>query len=534
MQKAISNKIQLGKTLNPLDDYGGVPSINDEGTLENLITKVDKVQGFIKTGKGDEDLSRCFPNNLPITRQVQNAGNLPRKAYASITYSDKKQLEFVLDLTASTYTNYSTMEICLPLKFTKKSNKAQQMDANMITVNNFFEHWFTDIDIRRYPDDMRVLPTNNSVDIYQYSNAQMKYLPEKSVKKLLKMILYSNKPVYLEKNANRRPNNDASDAKLTDPNLTYRLAQLKDYIFEKHVYGIPLSRIVDLGLANFSAKTDTKIILTLERNMNRLFESNKKVTNIPDRPDALINIYDKPYISYQEINLTQGADIYFNGILRSGTALRQGVLPSPYQQLFEINTGTQGFICTFKGVQRQFDWLEISIFYDKSYQHTTIYGSYDLELAPKLIKTVKFENTTRTYSLTGKLSYDLELEDKKHILYKMLAAYNCNGCSSVPLTQYINNEIYQEMLDEDKFTENDSDDRIYIDMRRSKGYTDELEKINRDDSSVALHIKLKEAAAKKLRIRMTGFSQAEYWYILSNKGHVMSYKSYNISKSEEY
>ena len=53
------------------------------------------------------------------------------------------------------------------------------MDAKIITVNNFFGHWFTDIDIRRYPDDMRVLLTNNSVDIYQYSNAQMKYVCEK-------------------------------------------------------------------------------------------------------------------------------------------------------------------------------------------------------------------------------------------------------------------------------------------------------------------------------------------------------------------
>ena len=69
------------------------------------------------------------------------------------------------------------------LKFTKKSDKAQQIDANMITVNNFFGHWFTDIDIRRYPDDMSILPTNNSVDIYQYFNMEMKYLPEKSVKK---------------------------------------------------------------------------------------------------------------------------------------------------------------------------------------------------------------------------------------------------------------------------------------------------------------------------------------------------------------
>ena len=59
-------------------------------------------------------------------------------------------------------------------------------------------------------------------------------------------------------------------------------------------------------------KTDTKIIITLERNMNKLFESNKKLAAIPDNPDALIQIYDRPYISYQEINLTKSADIYFN------------------------------------------------------------------------------------------------------------------------------------------------------------------------------------------------------------------------------
>ena len=40
MQKTISNKMQLGETLNPLDDYCGIPSINDEGTLENLIGKL--------------------------------------------------------------------------------------------------------------------------------------------------------------------------------------------------------------------------------------------------------------------------------------------------------------------------------------------------------------------------------------------------------------------------------------------------------------------------------------------------------------
>ena len=52
----------------------------------------------------------------------------------------------------------------------------------MTTVNNFFGHWFTSIDVRRYPDDMNILSTNNNVSIANYSNAQMKYLPEKSAK----------------------------------------------------------------------------------------------------------------------------------------------------------------------------------------------------------------------------------------------------------------------------------------------------------------------------------------------------------------
>ena len=108
---------------------------------------------------------------------------------------------------------------------------------------------------------------------------------------------------------------------------------------------------------------------------------------------------------------------------------------SPYQQVFEVNTSTQDFTCAFKGAQRQFDWLEILIVYDKSYQQTTIYDSYDLELATKLIKTIKFENTSTTYSLTGKLSYDLERERDKNILYKMLVAHSCHGYSSAALTQ---------------------------------------------------------------------------------------------------
>ena len=45
----------------------------------------------------------------------------------------------------------------------------------------------------------------------------MKYLPEKSVKTLLKTMLNSNKPVYLGKDIDGRPNKDDNDAKRSDP-----------------------------------------------------------------------------------------------------------------------------------------------------------------------------------------------------------------------------------------------------------------------------------------------------------------------------
>ena len=191
---------------------------------------------------------------------------------------------------------------------------------------------------------------------------------------------------------------------------------------QMHTIEMPLV-LVDLGLVNFAEITDTKFLFTLERNIKRLFESNKKVTSIPTEPDALIQFHDQPYISYEEINLTKTFDIYLSGILRSESALIMGVLLPPYQQLFEINKGTQSITVTFKGAQRQVQWLEISLIYDKSFQYLTTYDSYDLELATKLIEKIKFQNTTSTYILMGIIEYNQGNYEEKKSLYQMFVCH---------------------------------------------------------------------------------------------------------------
>ena len=110
-----------------------------------------------------------------------------------------------------------------------------------------------------------------------------------------------------------------------------------------------------------------------------------------------------------------------------------------------------------------------------------------------MIQSIKFENTTSTYSLTTKLEYDYKNHDEKTMLYKMFVAYNCNGCSTAPLTQYENNPIYQDITPEEVYKTNTRDDRIYIDMTRSQGKS-------RDDSGLAVVVNLKDAAQKKTKL----------------------------------
>ena len=125
--------------------------------------------------------------------------------------------------------------------------------------------------------------------------------------------------------------------------------------------------------------------------MNRLLETNAKA-DVPNEPDAQIIFHDTPYISYPQITLDDNFLAYFNGILRSRGALRTGVISSPYQQSFEINTGTQSLNVNFHGLNKQIEWLEISLVFEKSDQHQTVYDSYDVELVATFVKLLALEN----------------------------------------------------------------------------------------------------------------------------------------------
>ena len=53
MQREMSNKIRLGKTLNPLNDIFVVSSVDHTSNLKDVFRKFDKLENFWDRGQAD-------------------------------------------------------------------------------------------------------------------------------------------------------------------------------------------------------------------------------------------------------------------------------------------------------------------------------------------------------------------------------------------------------------------------------------------------------------------------------------------------
>ena len=143
-----------------------------------------------------------------------------------------------------------------------------------------------------------------------------------------------------------------------------------------------------------------KIRLTLETDLKKLFETNKKVANI-GTTDAQIVLLKAPYFQYEKIILAKNFRQYLESILFLAKVLRMGLQRTPYLKMYELQTGTQDFSVDFIGVNRQFDWIEISLVFDKSDKHLTICDSYNAECAARTIKLLEFQNISKEPSATN-------------------------------------------------------------------------------------------------------------------------------------
>ena len=290
--------------------------------------------------------------------------------------------------------------------------------------------------------------------------------------------------------------------------------------------------ICDLGLVNMPIKFNTNWCLTFERNMQKLFESktNQAANGLPNTVDAKIIIDSTPYLLSYQFNLDDVYRMYFELAMVSENLLRTGIRKTPLQKSYELVAGAQSKTITFNNAFKQFSFLEISLVFNRSDHHLSIYDSYNSEVAATKIKTIKLQNALNTYSKFNTVKINLEDEEDRYTLCNAFTAWVSNSSSLVPESDFMYNKTKQELPNRNTYF-TDLDERVYIDIRRSKGYTSEFERVNRDDSDLSITIDLKAAAAKKMGLRMTGYFQGEYMYMLHKDG-LMNYKGYGVNKQK--
>lgn len=115
-----------------------------------------------------------------------------------------------------------------------------------------------------------------------------------------------------------------------------------------------------------------------------------------------------------------------------------GIMPSPYLKCYEINTGIQSYKVEFKGANKKFSFLEISLVYDKSDQHNNLYYSYDAEIVATFIGTLNIENASNNYSISNEINFDFTNKNDKFLMYRQFVAWYTKGCSVAPLSEYSN------------------------------------------------------------------------------------------------
>ena len=123
--------------------------------------------------------------------------------------------------------------------------------------------------------------------------------------------------------------------------------------------------------------------------------------------------------------------------------------------------------------------------------------------------------------LTIETKYDADDADDAYCLYKQFVAFVCNWCTIASLTDYANNPTYQDMTKADKYL--GSDEKMNLDLRRSKGYANELESLTRDDTTLTLTSTLEEVVTKKMTLMLIGIPKTPS----SNEGQL-----YNIQTME--
>ena len=223
MQWEISDNVKIGSSVTPFQSVGKSPVVDKTASnFDNANLKVKKIRRLIEWGIYNVGIAGYIPGTLDLMFQgmIENIKAIEQPA--DTIYSNKEILDIELILDNDYYTDFKSLHLCFPIRFKKLSNIAQNLDADIYPVNNFFLHWIREIDITKYGTNKSIILMTTPKNIYRYSNSMLKHLPKNALKMIEKDLLYYKETVIIPSNEDRRSHNNDNEIFRTDDNLEDR------------------------------------------------------------------------------------------------------------------------------------------------------------------------------------------------------------------------------------------------------------------------------------------------------------------------
>ena len=216
MQRNISNKVFLWPNVSPFDNAGEFYAIDRIASNYNdAKEKIQNIRELIKTGNYDADIAKYIPGVPEMKFQGMLEDVDTREKVAHPSYKDMEELDFQILLTDNCYVNPSNIHLCFPMKIKISSNKASDIDNDLITVSNFFAQLINEISITKYGSDKELIPTFSPYEIYQNPDSMLRHLPKDALKNLERSLLYSEQAVYFNQTTINRRTHDGTGLNAT-------------------------------------------------------------------------------------------------------------------------------------------------------------------------------------------------------------------------------------------------------------------------------------------------------------------------------
>ena len=170
--------------LKPLKDMAKVDEVDYLADFDNLYSKMDDFDNFLRTAKVSYNIAQYIPGLAKVGYQEQLHSIETRRKYAGDTYKNKKIINFNVQIPKGHYTNFQNVHLCFILKFKSTPDNDNNIGAGLLTFSTFFPHCIEEIVINRYGDYIPILLLTNTVDITQCSDEILKHMPRDALKKI--------------------------------------------------------------------------------------------------------------------------------------------------------------------------------------------------------------------------------------------------------------------------------------------------------------------------------------------------------------